>query len=83
MPKMTKTCTITAEELSAAVAPFLAAAKVLVSVPRKEGGDLTASVEIGSSDFKAAIAYLLEVEVEALEELEITNKRDGSLVVSF
>lgn len=81
--KITKTVTITAEELSAAVAPFIAKGTVAVSVPRKEGGELSASVDISSEDFKGALAGMLEVTVEELAELEVSVKRDGSLVISF
>ena len=81
--KVSKTVTLTAEEINEMLVKHAQKAIVTLNVPRKDDGELTATAEIGNAELKVAFANALEVNLDELDDMKVSKKRDGSCSVTF
>ena len=54
-----------------------------VSVPRTDEGELKISVEYNAGNFAIVLAEKLDVDVEALDGMTISNKKTGGIAVTY
>lgn len=78
----TTTIELTPEDLTNLVAD-MGGGTVKVSVPRTEDGELSASIAISADEFKTGLAAMLEIDVEVLDTLKVSNKKDGGISVAY